>query len=90
MNNDNNSPDDEQPSHDSSILKQEEYTDRTLLGEFGLAAMASLFAFFSAVLTIVIDGHSAWRPFWLTVCIISVLFAGGLIAQAVKNFGRRP
>jgi hypothetical protein len=90
MNNDNNSGDEEKPSNDSSILQQDERTDRTLLRDFGLAAIASLTAFFSAVLTTVVEGHSVWRPFWLTLCIISVLCAVGLIFQAARNFGRRP
>jgi hypothetical protein len=90
MNKDNNSDDERKSFNDSSILKQEERTDRTLLGEFGFAAVASLFAFFSGVLTIVVEANSAWRPFCLTVCIISVLCAVGLIVQAARNFGRRP
>ena len=90
MNNDNNSGDEKKPSDDSSILQQDERTDRTLLREFGLAAVASLIAFFSAVLTTVVEGHSVWRPFWLTLCIISVLCAVGLIVQAARKFGGRP
>ena len=89
MNDDNDCDDKKRASDDSSILKQEERTDRTLLGEFGLAALASLFAFFSAVLTTVVEGHSAWRPFWLTLCILSVLCAIGLLVQGARNFGKR-
>ena len=63
MNADNNRPDEKDESAESSILKQEERTDKTLLGEFSLAALAGLLAFFSAVLTTVVEGHSAWQPF---------------------------
>jgi hypothetical protein len=89
MNNDNSCDDQKRAPGDSSILKQEERTDRTLLGEFGLAALASLFAFFSAVLTTVVEGHSAWRPFWLTLCILSVPCAIGLLVKGARNFGKR-
>jgi pheromone shutdown protein TraB len=90
MNHDNNCDDKEKAPDVSSVLKQEERTDRTLLGEFGLAALASLFAFFSAVLTTVVEGHSDWRPFWLTLCITSVLCAIGLLVQGARNFSKRP
>lgn len=90
MNADNNRPDEKDESAESSILKQEERTDKTLLGEFSLAALAGLLAFFSAVLTTVVEGHSAWRPFWLIICIICLVCAVGLIVKGIKNFGRRP
>lgn len=53
-----------------------ERNDKTLLGEFGFAALAGLFAFFSAVLTTVFEGHSAWRPFGLIICTIKARHAG--------------
>ena len=90
MNTDNNRADEEDESSESSILKQEEHTDKTLLGEFGLAALAGLSAFFSAVPTTVVEGHSAWRPFWLTICIICLVCAVGLIVKGTRNFGRKP
>lgn len=89
MNTDNKRSDDEDESSESSILKQEEHTDKTLLGEFGLAALASLSAFFSAVLTTVVEGHSGWRPFWLTICIICLVCAVGLIVKGASNFSKR-
>jgi hypothetical protein len=88
MNADNNRPDEKDESSESSILKQEERTDKTLLGEFGSAALAGLFAFFSAVLTTVVEGHSPWRPFWLIICIICLVCAVGLIVKGIRNFGR--
>jgi hypothetical protein len=89
MNADNNGDEKKRAPDDSSILKQEERTDRTLLGEFSLAALASLFAFFSAVLTTVVEGHSAWRSFWLTLCILSLLCAIGLLVKGARNFSKR-
>jgi hypothetical protein len=87
----NNNPDDaEHNSVESSILKQDEQTDRHLFREFGLAALAGLAAFFSAVLTTVVEGNSAWRPFWLVVCIVCLICAIALIVLGSKNFGDRP
>jgi hypothetical protein len=71
-------------------LKQEERTDRVLLSEFGLAAIAGLGAFLSALFTTVIEAHSGWRPFWLVICIICLLCAMGLIVRGAGNFGTKP
>jgi hypothetical protein len=88
---------DDEPIHDpepsrleQEELKQEEHTDRVLLSEFGLAAIAGLGAFLSALFTTVVEAHSGWRPFWLVVCIICLLCAIGLIVRGTGNFGRRP
>lgn len=89
MNTDINGPDDQDESSESNVLKREERTDKTLLGEFGLAALAGLFAFFAAVLTTVVESHSAWRPFWLTICIICLVCTVGLIVKGTRNFGGR-
>jgi hypothetical protein len=90
MNTDNNRDDAGKNSIESSILKQEERTDRNLYREFGLSALAGLSAFFSAVLTTVVESNSAWRPFWLVVCIVSLLCAIGLIVQGARKFDGRP
>jgi hypothetical protein len=63
MNTDNNRNDAEKNPVESSILKQDERTDRNLFREFGLAALAGLSAFFSAALTTVVDGNSALETF---------------------------
>jgi hypothetical protein len=90
MNTDNKNADDENDSSEASLLKQEEHTDKTLLGEFGLGALAGLSAFISAVLTTVVEGHTGWRFFWLAVCIICLVCSIALIAQGTRNFGKRP
>ena len=90
MNTDNDRDDAEKNSTESSILKQDERTDRNLFREFGFAALAGLAAFFSAVLTTVVEGNSAWRPFWLVVCIVCLLCAIALIVQGARNFGEKP
>ena len=90
MNTDNNRDDAGKNSIESSILKQDERTDRNLFREFALAAIAGLFAFLSAVLTTVVEGHNPWRPFWLAVCIVCLLSASGLIAQGARKFDGKP
>jgi hypothetical protein len=90
MNTDNNRKDSEQANSEPPTLQQDERTDRLLFSEFGLAALAGLGAFFSAVLTTVVEGSSGWRPFWLVVCIICLLAAIALIVQGAKHFGERP
>jgi hypothetical protein len=70
-------------------LREEEGTDRVLLSEFGLAAIAGLGAFLSALFTTVVEAHSGWRPFWLVVCILCLLCAIGLIVRGTGNFGRK-
>ena len=71
------------------VDKKEERTDKTLLGEFGLAALASLSAFFSAILTTVVEGHSGWRFFWLSICIICLVCTVGFIVKGATNFSKR-
>ena len=90
MNTENNHNDVETDSNESSRLEQDERGDKKVYAEFGFAALAGLAAFFSAVLTTVVEGHSAWRPFWLVVCIICLLCAIGLIVQGARHFGDRP
>jgi len=90
MNTDINRDDQENNPIESSILKQDERTDKHLFREFGLAALAGLAAFFSAVLTTVVEGNSVWRPFWLVVCIVCLLCAIALIVLGSRNFGERP
>jgi hypothetical protein len=90
MNTENNQNDAETDSNESSRLEQAERSDKKLYSEFGFAALAGLGAFFSAVLTTVVEGHSAWRPFWLVACIICLVSAIGLIVQGARHFGDRP
>ncbi|MFY9983768.1 MAG: hypothetical protein WAK31_03375 [Chthoniobacterales bacterium] len=90
MNTDHNRNDVEKDSAESFRLAQAERTDRKLFAEFGFAALAGLGAFFSAVLTTVVEGHSAWRPIWLVVCITCLVCAIGLIVQGARHFGDRP
>ena len=81
--------DNDEDSIEPSELRQEERTDRTLLGELSFAALAGLVAFISAVLTTVVEDHSVWRPIWLTVCIVCLLLAVGLIVRGARNFSGR-
>jgi hypothetical protein len=90
MDSDNNCNDVEKDSDESFRLEQAERTDRKLFGEFGFAALAGLAAFFSAVLTTVVEAHSAWRPIWLVVCITCLICAIGLIVLGARHFGDRP
>jgi hypothetical protein len=89
MNTENNRDDVEEKFGELSRLKQEERADQTVLGEFTLAVIAGLLASFSAILTTVVEGHTSWRPFWLAICIISVLCAVGLIVQGTRNFSKK-
>jgi hypothetical protein len=89
MNTENNRHDAEKKFGELPLLKQAERADQTVLGEFTLAAIAGLLASFSAILTTVVEGHNSWRPFWLAICIISVLCAVGLIAQGTRNFSKK-
>jgi amino acid transporter len=90
MNTDNNRNDVETDSAESFRLEQEERSDRKLFGEFGFAALSGLSAFFSAVLTTVVEAGSAWRPIWLVTCIICLVCAITFIVQGVRHFGDKP